>query len=121
MLYGSETWCLGQNEIGILQGTERAMVRRMFGVKIVDKKLTKYLMQMLDMNETIDLAKANCVRWYGHALRKYKKNIMRRALDLRVKWTRKWRRQKKMLLKAVVEQSRNVGLNESDANNRLVK
>ena len=37
MLYGSETWCLGQNEMGILQRTERAMVRNMCGVKLMDK------------------------------------------------------------------------------------
>ena len=64
MLYGSETWCLGQNEIGVLQRTERAMVRNMCGVKLMDKKSIKDLIQMLDLNETIDqLAKANSVRW----------------------------------------------------------
>ena len=36
-----------------------------------DKKSTKDIMQMLDLNETIDqLARANCVRWHGHVLRK---------------------------------------------------
>ena len=70
MLYGSETWCLGQNEIGILQRAERAMVKSMCGVKLMDKKLTKRKSQMLDFNETIDqLTKANSVRWYGHVLR----------------------------------------------------
>ena len=71
MLYGNEIWCLGQDEIGILQRTERAMVRNMCGVKLVDKKSTKDQMQMLDLCKTIDqLAKANSVRWYGHVLRK---------------------------------------------------
>ena len=46
MLYGSDARCLGQNEIK--QRTERAMVRSMCGVELVDKKLTKDLMQMLD-------------------------------------------------------------------------
>ena len=54
IIYGSETWSLGQNEIGILQRTERAMVRSMCGVKLMDKKLTKVLMQMLYLNETMD-------------------------------------------------------------------
>ena len=63
MLYGSETWCLGQNEIRILKRTERAMVINMCGVKLKDKKLTKDPMQMLDLNETIDqLARANSAR-----------------------------------------------------------
>ena len=59
----------------------------MCGVKLIDKKSTKDLMQMLDMNETIDLlAKGNSVRWYGHVLRKDKNNFLRRALDVKVKW-----------------------------------
>ena len=31
MLYGSEIWCLRENEIAILRSTERAMVRAMCG------------------------------------------------------------------------------------------
>ena len=74
---------------------------------------------MLDLNETTDqLAKANSVRWYGHVLRKDKNNLLRRALDFEVKGTRKRSRPKKTWQRAVVEQSRKVGLNESDANNR---
>ena len=70
------------------------------------------------MLETIDqLAKGNSVRWYGHVLRQDKNNSMRRALDIKVKGTRKSGRAKNTWLKAVIEQSRKVGLNESDANN----
>ena len=71
MLYGSETWSLGKNEIEILQRTEIAMVRNMCGVKLMGMKLTEDAMQMLDLIEAIDqLANANSVRWYGHVLRK---------------------------------------------------
>ena len=77
MLYGSETWSQGQNDIGILQRTERAMARYMCGVKLMDKKSTKGLMQMLDLNETMEqLAKANSVCWYEHVLRKDKSNFL---------------------------------------------
>ena len=37
MLYGSETWCLRKNEMTILKRTERAMVRSLRGVKLVDR------------------------------------------------------------------------------------
>ena len=40
--------------IGSLQRTERAMVKNMCGVKLMDKKSTKDLMLMMDLNETID-------------------------------------------------------------------
>ena len=40
------------------------MVINICGMKLVDKKSTKDLMQMLDLNEIIDqLAKANSVRY----------------------------------------------------------
>ena len=79
-------------------------------------------MQVFDKNkkhETIDqLAKGNGVRWYGNVLRKDKNNFLRRALDLRVKGTRKRGRPKKTWLKAVVEQSWKVWVNTSGANSR---
>ena len=65
MLYGSEAWCLKENEMVILRRTERAMVRSMCGVKFVDKKKMEDLMEMLGLKETLDrMAKANGVRWY---------------------------------------------------------
>ena len=43
MLYGSETWCLRKSEMAIFRRTERAIVRSMCGVKLVDRKNTEEL------------------------------------------------------------------------------
>ena len=44
-------------------------MRTIRGVKLMDNKSTKGLMQMLDLNEAMDqLARASSVRWYGHVL-----------------------------------------------------
>ena len=84
MLYGSETWSLGQNEIVISQRTEGAMVRSTCGVALNDKKSAKDVVQMLDLNETMDQpASADSVRWYGQVLTKGKNNFMRGALHFR--------------------------------------
>ena len=81
---------------------KRDMVRSMCGVKLMDKKLTKDLMQLLDLNVAINqLARANSVRWYGHVLRKDKNNFLRRALGLKVKKTRNMGRPEKTWLRAV--------------------
>ena len=54
-------------ELAILQKTERAMS----GVKMMDRKNTNKLMDMLEFNEIMDkVAKPNGVRWYKHALRR---------------------------------------------------
>ena len=63
ILYGSETWCLKENEKAILRRTERAMVRAMCGQKVVDRKATEEQMDMLELKETVDrLETANGVR-----------------------------------------------------------
>ena len=67
MLYGSKTWCLGENEMTVLRRTERAMG----GAKLMEKKRTEDLTEMLGLKETVvQMAKANGVRWYGHVLRR---------------------------------------------------
>ena len=66
MLYGSEAWCLRENEIPVFRRTERAMVRAMCGAKLMEKKRTEDLMGMLGLKETVvEMAKANGVRWYS--------------------------------------------------------
>ena len=85
MLYGSETWCLREIEMAILRRTERVMVRSMCGVKFVDRKKMKELMEMLGLKETLDrMAKANGVRWYGHVIRRDDDNILKKAMMIRV-------------------------------------
>ena len=80
MLYGSETWCLRENEIEILRRTERAMVRAMCGAKLMEKQRTGDLMEMLELKETVvQMAKANGVRWYGHVLRRDDGHVLRKA------------------------------------------
>ena len=56
-----------ENTIGVLQGTERIMVRTLCGEPIKDRKEVKELMVMLGFNQTWDqLVMANIVYWYGH-------------------------------------------------------
>ena len=63
VLYGSETRCLRENEIAILRRTERVMVRVMCGAKLMEKRRTEDLMEMLGLKETVvQMAKANGVR-----------------------------------------------------------
>ena len=38
VIYGSETWCLKENEIAVLRRNERAIVRAMCAAKLMEKK-----------------------------------------------------------------------------------
>jgi len=62
MLYGSETWCLRENEMEILRRARRSMVRVMCRVKLMDRKNMKELMGMLCLQDKVHkLAQANGV------------------------------------------------------------
>ena len=95
------------------------MVRAICGVKLMDKKNTEDLMDMLGLKETVDrLAKANGVRWYGHVLRREKDDVLRKALALEVDGLRRRGRPKKTWKKQVEEEIKKVGLRMEDAQNR---
>ena len=65
--------------------TERSTVRAMCGVQLKNRKISKDLMLMLGLNESIDqLAMANSVHWYGHVLWREDGHILRRAFDFEV-------------------------------------
>ena len=84
MLYESETWCLRVNEMAILRRTERAIVRALCGAKLMEKKRTGDLMEMLRLKETVvQMAKSKGVRWYGHVLRRDYGYVLRKALSLK--------------------------------------
>ena len=76
--------------MAILRRTERAMVRAMCGAKLMEKKRTEDLMEMLGLKETVvQMAKGNGVRWYGHVLRSNDGHFLRKALEFEVKGKRK--------------------------------
>ena len=81
MLYESETWCLKENEVAILRKAEKYIMRAMCGVKLVDKRNTEELMDMLRLMEAADkLARENGVRWYGHVLRQPEEDVLIKAM-----------------------------------------
>ena len=96
MLYGSETWCLRENKIAVLRRTERTMVRAKCGAKLMERKKTEELMEMLGLKETVvQMGKANGVRWYEHVLRSDDGQVLRKALEFEVRGKRKRGRPKK--------------------------
>ena len=110
------SWCLKENEMGVLRRTERSIVRAMCGVQLKDRKRSTELTYMLDLKETIDqLAMANSVCRHGHVLRREDGHVLRKALDFEVDGQRKKGRMKRTWKKQVEEESVNVGLRRQDA------
>ena len=51
MLYGSETWCLRENEMSVLRRIERAMLKAICDAKLMENKRTEDLLEMLGLKE----------------------------------------------------------------------
>ena len=117
MLYGSEAWCLREKEMAILRRTERAMIRTMCGVKLLDQRNSKELMDMLGIKESLDrMAKASSIWWYGHVLRKEDENAIVKALKFEVSGSRA--RPKQTWKKQVENEMKKNGLGKEDACDR---
>ena len=54
MLHESDMWFLKKNKVAILRKAERSRVKAMCNVKLVDKRNTKELMDMLGSKEAAD-------------------------------------------------------------------
>ena len=103
----------------ILKRTERAMVRSMCGVKLVDRKNTEDLIKMLGLMETLDkMAQANGVRWYGHVVRRDEESILKKAMMLQVNRQRKRGRPKQTWKRQVEESLKKIGLRVEEATDR---
>ena len=89
------------------------------GAKLIEKKRTKDLMEMLGLKEAVvQMAKVNGVRWYGHVLRRDDGQVLRKALEFEVKGKRKQGRPKKTWKTQVEKESKSVILENEDALNR---
>ena len=54
MLYRNKTQCLRENEMAILRRTEKAMMRAMCKVKVIEKRTSQELMSLLRVKDTLD-------------------------------------------------------------------
>ena len=111
MLYEGEAWYLNESEMGILQRTERSMVREMCEVQLKDRKRCMDLMFLLGLDEAIDhLAMTNRDHWYGHVLRREDGLVLIRALDFEVEGQGKNGRLMRILKLQVEEEIAKVSL-----------
>ena len=105
--------------MAISRRTERAMVRSMCGVKLVDRKNNEELMEMLGLEETLDeMAKVNRVLWYEHVVSKDDDNVLKKALMLEVNGQRNREKPKQIWRRQVEVNLNKIGLEVDEAANR---
>jgi hypothetical protein len=66
LIYGSETWPMKVEDSRRLERTERAMVRRMCGVKLAEKVSSVELSKRVGVEGVLDVLRRGRLRWFGH-------------------------------------------------------
>ena len=119
MLYESKTWCLRENKVAIFRRAERSMVRAMCGVKLMEKRSTEMLMDMLGLKEAADkLTRENGVRWYGHVLRRPEEDVLMKELEHEVDGKCKQGQPRIKWREQVKGSMRRIGLKKEDTADR---
>ena len=54
MLFASETWRLKEKEMTILRKPEKAIIKVMCGIKLMEKRSSQEVMDLLSSEETLD-------------------------------------------------------------------
>ena len=105
--------------MAILRRAEKAMMRAMCRVKLIEKRRSQELMSLLGLKDTLDgLARASGVQWYGHVLRRDDGDVLRRALDFEVAGRRGRGRPNITWKRQVEEHIDQIGLKKKDAIDR---
>ena len=63
MHYESESWCLRENEMAILRKTQKAMMRAMCGVEMIEKKRSPKLTSLLGLKDTLEFGWTSQGEW----------------------------------------------------------
>ena len=106
--------------MAILRITEKAMMRAMCGVKIIEKRRSQELVSLLGLKDPLyGLARASGVRWYRHVLRRDNRDVLRRALDFEVAGRRARGRPNMTWKRQVEEHTNQIGLKREDAIDRV--
>ena len=92
------------------------MVRVMYGVKLVDRKCTMELLNLLGLSPVEGVARACAVWWYGHVLGREEGSVLRKALDFEVEGCRKKGRPKSTSKRKI--EVRKIGMVKEDAYDR---
>ena len=74
MLHRSERRCFSEKAMTILRRAGREMIRIMRGVKLLDRRNSEELMNILSRLDK--MAEASSIQWYGCILRKQDENVI---------------------------------------------
>ena len=117
-VYGLETVAITKKQVEEMEVTEMKMLRFAMGVTRKDKIRNEHIRSTVKVKQLGMKMREGRLRWYGHVMRRDQEYVGRKMMEMELLGKRRRGRPKRRFLDAVKEDMREVGVKETDVEDR---
>jgi hypothetical protein len=114
VLYGSESWTPSKDHEALLRGSERKILRRIYGAVqtggVWRRHYNKEVYSLFNDVNIMKIIKINGLRLAGHVIRREYEEIIKIIMRIKLEWKRKKGRPRMRWLDGVEKDLRNMGV-----------
>ena len=121
MVYRLETVAVTKKQVEEMEVREIKMLRFAMGVTRKDKIRNEYIRGTVKVEQLGIKMREGRLRWYGHVMRRDQKYVGRKMMKIELPEKKKRGRPKRKFLDVVKEDTKKVGLRQTDVENRTVR
>ena len=118
MVYGLETVAVTKKQVEEMEVAEMKMLRFAMGVMRKDKIRNEHIRSTVKVEQLGMKMREGRLRWYGHVMRRDQEYVGRKMMEMELLRKRRRGRPKRRFLDAVKEDMREVGVKETDVEDR---
>ena len=118
MVYGLETVAVTKKQVEEMEVAEMKMLRFAMGVTRKDKIRNKHIRSTVKVEQLGMKMREGRLRWYGHVMRRDQEYVGRKMMEMELPGKRRRGRPKRRFLDAVKEDMQEVGVKETDVEDR---
>ena len=118
MVYGLETVAVTKKQVEEMEVAEMKMLRFAMGVKRKDKIRNEHIRSTVKVEQLGMKMREGRLRWYGHVMRRDQEYVGRKMMEMELPGKRRRGRPKRRFLDAVKEDMQEVGVKETDVEDR---
>ena len=118
MVYGLETVAVTKKQVEEMEVAEMKMLRFAMGVTRKDKIRNENIRSTVKVEQLGMKMREGRLRWYGHVMRRDQEYVGRKMMEMELPGKRRRGRPKRRFLDAVKEDMQEVGVKETDVEDR---
>ena len=111
-------WQSQKKQVEEMEVAEMKMLRFAMGVTRKDKIRNEHIRSTVKVEQLGMKMREGRLRWYGHVMRRYQEYVERKMMEMELPGKRRRGRPKRRFLDAVKEDMQEVGVKETDVEDR---